>query len=154
MKHKDLTGRVFDNLTVLKYERTNVKYSNGKIKNYFDVYKCRCVCGNIVFRNDSSLLKNGRHDCGCISYKNGEKLRKKVKIGEKYNRLTILSDFFKDGHHLCKCKCDCGNEGIYNLNKVTSGWTRSCGCFQKEKTSKSNSTHKLSKKVFIKYIME
>lgn len=146
MKHKDLTGRIFDKLTVLNYEKTDIKYYKGKIRNYFDIYKCKCICGNIVLRTDAVLLKNGRHDCGCISYKNGEKIRKKVKIGEKHNRLTILSDFLKNGRHFCKCKCDCGNEGIYDLNKVTSGWTKSCGCLQKEQAAKSSSTHKLSKK--------
>lgn len=36
------------------------------------------------------------------------------------------------------CKCDCGNTTIIPAGKLRSGWTKSCGCFQREQTSKSN----------------
>lgn len=58
----------------------------------------------------------------------------KVKIGDKFNRLTIIEDlgFYlkegtKDKAHYVKCKCDCGNEIIVQEYNLKSGHTKSCG---------------------------
>lgn len=32
----------------------------------------------------------------------------------------------------CKCKCDCGNEKIIRVSNIVRGFTKSCGCFEKE----------------------
>jgi len=45
---------------------------------------------------------------------------------------------------LVKCKCTCGKIIIVRKQKFTSGHTKSCGCLQKEKTSKSSITHGMS----------
>lgn len=54
--------------------------------------------------------------------------------GVKYNRLTVI-----DFHHQDKrwrrfytWRCDCGNEIILQVSAVTSGNTKSCGCYNKE----------------------
>ena len=31
-----------------------------------------------------------------------------------------------------RCICDCGNETVVNTNKLTSGYTKSCGCWRKD----------------------
>ena len=36
------------------------------------------------------------------------------------------------------CKCDCGNEVEVTSNNLSSGHTRSCGCYNKERIRKSN----------------
>lgn len=54
-------------------------------------------------------------------------------IGQKFGRLTVISEPFKIGnfYHL-KCRCDCGTvKDIYNSN-VTRGMVKSCGCLNKE----------------------
>lgn len=66
--------------------------------------------------------------------------------GQRFGRLTVIERDFqypiehnlKGGHSYWKCKCDCGNTTTvesYNLRKEK---TQSCGCLQKERTSKSN----------------
>lgn len=56
-------------------------------------------------------------------------------IGEKFNKLTIVSERFKkEGSYdyLVKALCECGTEIITRENPLRLGKTKSCGCFQKE----------------------
>lgn len=39
------------------------------------------------------------------------------------------------------CQCECGNSKEVMLSHLRSGATQSCGCLQKEKASKANTTH-------------
>lgn len=55
-----------------------------------------------------------------------------VKIGQKYNRLTIISEKqMVDNRTVVECLCDCGNKTIVNLNKLKTNNTKSCGCLRK-----------------------
>lgn len=59
-------------------------------------------------------------------------------IGNKYGRLTVIS--FDHANGYCKyylCRCDCGNEKIVTRGNLFAGYTKSCGCYQKEQTSKA-----------------
>lgn len=71
----------------------------------------------------------------------------KIIIGDKFARLTILS--FEDRNRqydsLWKVRCDCGNEFIVRGGVLKNGHTQSCGCLQREQTSKSRTTHGLSR---------
>ena len=58
---KDLTGEVFDKLTVV--ERIGHGYDH---RNY---YWCKCKCENMVVRNDSELRKGRKCSCGCDAEK-------------------------------------------------------------------------------------
>lgn len=42
-----------------------------------------------------------------------------------------------------KCKCECGNERFVCVANLTVGGTKSCGCLQRENTSKRNFKHGL-----------
>ncbi len=73
-----------------------------------------------------------------------------VKIGDKYNKLTIIEDL---GYHtttggnklrIMKCKCECGNIKNVLLNELRTGKTKSCGCYNLEKAGEHLSTHNLS----------
>lgn len=44
-----------------------------------------------------------------------------------------------------KCVCTCGNIGYHKTNTLTSGNTKSCGCYRNEYISIKNSTHGKSK---------
>lgn len=70
--------------------------------------------------------------------------------GQKFGRLTVIKlDHIVNKKHgpesYWLCKCDCGNEKIIRKDHITGNKTLSCGCLQKEKASKINSTHHLSK---------
>ena len=59
-----------------------------------------------------------------------------------FERLTVVKHHKKDnnGNNYWLCKCDCGNEELISVrgNSLTFGNTKSCGCLQKENTSKGN----------------
>lgn len=58
----------------------------------------------------------------------------RIKVGEKYGRLTVL-----ENHHPkdeVVCKCDCGNIKISRASNVYFGGTNSCGCLKNEGNNK------------------
>ena len=54
---KDLSGCVFDRLTVIKRV---VNTEGGSAQ-----WLCRCICGNEVTRTSTGLLRGKNHSCGC-----------------------------------------------------------------------------------------
>lgn len=53
--------------------------------------------------------------------------------GKKYGRLTFIKEVSPIGkRRMILCKCDCGNESILPLARLTNGITVSCGCLQSE----------------------
>jgi hypothetical protein len=120
MLHSKTIGKKFNNLTVLSIEKRD-----GHSYTYF---KCVCDCGNTKTARADVIKKGGCKSCGC--------LRQKVKINDKFNKLTVIE---KDTRKSTRnrtywlCKCDCGNYssvltyGLYK-NKILS-----CGCTRKSK---------------------
>jgi len=53
----DLTGQVFERLTVIKRA--------GKTSNDNALWECRCECGNITTANGTSLRRGDTVSCGC-----------------------------------------------------------------------------------------
>lgn len=69
--------------------------------------------------------------------------------GQKFGKLTVLKqaeDYIdKNGIHIARwwVKCDCGsNEFIVRGNKLKNGYTKSCGCMQKEAITKIGHANK------------
>lgn len=58
--------------------------------------------------------------------------------GQKFGRLTVLKrvENTKDGKAQWLCRCDCGNTSIVTGKCLRNGHTKSCGCYNKEITSK------------------
>jgi hypothetical protein len=67
--------------------------------------------------------------------------------GQKFNRLLVVDihDKNKNGTIRYLCKCDCGENTIVQSSKLRNGWTKSCGCLQKEVVSANSSKHNLHK---------
>ena len=60
-----------------------------------------------------------------------------VKVGDKFNRLTV-TEFVgvnKNRKKLWFCKCDCGGDTVTESQSLTSGNTKSCGCYKNELAS-------------------
>lgn len=62
-------------------------------------------------------------------------------IGEKYNRLTVISEYKKGNRIIRQCICDCGNIANTTRHQLISGHTKSCGCLQKEIVRKNVYKH-------------
>lgn len=69
-----------------------------------------------------------------------------LNIGEKYGKLTILEITNKRLNRciIYKCKCDCENVVETTGTKLTHGYIKSCGCYQKERASECNKKHGMS----------
>lgn len=71
-------------------------------------------------------------------------------LNKKFGRLTIISEAKPhqqpngDIQRLFSCLCDCGNKTIARLSNLRSGNSRSCGCYNREMTSKTNTIHQKS----------
>lgn len=110
-----------------------VKYVNG-IRHY----NCSCTCGNNVLISYKAISgKKGTKSCGCLTQEvKLDKLKIRL-INLRVGRLTIKEYAGSDGkNRLWKCQCDCGNNTLLPTNKLTSGWTKSCGCLWKESVTK------------------
>lgn len=68
-------------------------------------------------------------------------------IGKVFTRLTVIeqrpSNKYRQKTWLCRCEC--GNELVVPTLSLNTGNTRSCGCYQKERSSELRLTHGLSK---------
>jgi hypothetical protein len=64
-----------------------------------------------------------------------------VRPGDKFGRLTIIREVdMRNNRRRFLCKCECGNQKEVALAGLSNG-TSSCGCLQREVTTKRNSTH-------------
>lgn len=50
--------------------------------------------------------------------------------GQRFGHLTVLKEL---GNGKIFCRCDCGNEKVFNKQNVTSGKSTSCGCARKDR---------------------
>lgn len=68
--------------------------------------------------------------------------------GKRFGRLTVIcldhKKPRKNGGNILfwKCKCDCGNEKVVNINNILKGFSKSCGCLISEVTTEKNKTMK------------
>lgn len=62
-------------------------------------------------------------------------------VGKRYGRLLVIERAeSKSGKTRWLCKCDCGNECVVHATALTTGNTRSCGCYKRENAQKLYST--------------
>lgn len=54
-------------------------------------------------------------------------------LGRRFYRLMVLKPGpMKGRDHTWVCRCDCGKTKAFLTSSLTSGRTRSCGCYRKE----------------------
>lgn len=73
-------------------------------------------------------------------------------IGDKYGRLTVVethsakrwvggkTNRFKS-KTVARCECECGNEIEVPINSLRTGNTKSCGCYESDRTKQRNFKH-------------
>jgi hypothetical protein len=66
-----------------------------------------------------------------------------VEVGQTFGRLTIVEFVGRNAHGQAHwlCRCACGEPHIAYVQNLFRGVTQSCGCLQKERTSKVNTHH-------------
>lgn len=89
-------------------------------------------------------MKNGHtQSCGCLQKERTSLACRKDLTGETFGRLTVLHAACRTpyGHYRYVCQCDCGNIITVDGANLTSGATKSCGCFRKEVTRELKLSH-------------
>ncbi len=113
-------------------QKASLKSKTGRIK-----WLCLCDCGKVV-EVAGGHLKNGHTtSCGCKKSENRVPVKPTVKdlTGVRFGRLTAIrrtEEYASNGSVKWECKCDCGGATFVNIDALTSGSTRSCGCLSKE----------------------
>ena len=95
-----------------------------------------------IFNYSSSTIKNRlvKYNIPLRSRKELGLLKMENLINKKFNRLTILKYLFtKNKTPHWECKCDCGKIIISNSCMLRSGDSQSCGCYNRELSSKIHS---------------
>lgn len=67
--------------------------------------------------------------------------------GEKFGRLTVVEHVGMNqrGKATWECRCECGNICTIEGVKLTSGHTKSCGCYNRDAAKERFLTHGMSK---------
>lgn len=60
-------------------------------------------------------------------------------IGQKFGRLLVTE--YVGTKKPWKCLCECGNEVIVSTNQLTTGHTKSCGCYKRDILVKCHLIH-------------
>ena len=63
-------------------------------------------------------------------------------VGQRFGRLAVLSAV-GGKHTTCACRCDCGAEKTVRASSLTAGYTKSCGCWQREGVVERSTKHGL-----------
>lgn len=134
MKLNDLTGKSFENLTVLY--RTEDVLRNEKKRRV--KWHCKCNCGNEFDVIADNLKRRPYMTCQECANKNRSEHNRIDVVGKKFGRLTVVDILWEYDRAKVVCKCDCGNDYIGVKADVVSNHTRSCGCLQSENTSVAN----------------
>lgn len=126
MRAKYKTGDEVGIYTVIEYAKDKQKYI------------CKCnLCGNISAVCSSNILRS-KH-CTKCKISSLTKPREDLS-GKRFGRLTVqYSIVRRNGHSGWMCLCDCGNTAVVQTSKLKSGHTKSCGCYMRDRASKSNS---------------
>lgn len=120
---KSIIGEKFGCLTVLS--ETNKRYERNII------YKCKCDCGEICYKNGGSLTSGHIKHCSanCPILKQEHTNSKKI-LNKKFGLLTPIKQVENGVDRKARwlCQCDCGRTVITYGTLLTQGQTSSCGC--------------------------
>ena len=127
----DLTGEIFDRLTVLSYAGQHGKRC---------AWNCRCECGALTVRTTDTLRSGMHHSCGCLKrehLKEAHARKRKDLTGQVFGHLTVLG-YAGSGREAKRsywnCRCECGSELAVDAEHLKGG-QQSCGCLKGQLSS-------------------
>ena len=105
------------------------------------LFLCRCKCGTGKYVRYDALISGHSKSCGCCM---GVNL-----LGKRFIRLEVISFAHrKRNTRYWNCRCDCGKFTVVDTFNLTSGNTKSCGCYSREICLEKSITHGMSKTRF------
>lgn len=142
---EDLTGQIFNRLTVLEFDEETTLINRQTGKGKFSWWKCQCECGNIVSVRSTQLKNNHTKSCGCLQKEKAKQHINKIQsmgaesrlidlTGQRFGKLVVLYRHNENNNQnkpRWVCQCDCGNIHIVNGDNLRNHYTQSCGCLGK-----------------------
>lgn len=130
---EDISGKRFGSLVAIEEAgRDNF----GRAKWLF-----RCDCGNTTIASANNVKNGTTKSCGCMKHE--PSIRRYDLTGRKFGRLTVVEvDRVEKGCVFWKCQCDCGNSYVVKASYLLRGSVKSCGCLQKDITTKGTRANK------------
>jgi hypothetical protein len=122
-KVRDLTGQVFERLTVL--------HKHGKDRFGYALWFCQCVCGNTHVVSGNHLTQKQIRSCGCLTVKHGH-TRNNKQSSEYRTWIAMKQRCFNLRH---KDFPRYGGRGI----SICEGWVNSFEMFLKDMGYRPNS---------------
>lgn len=114
----EFIGKKYNSLEIIGIEHIPDKH--GDIKPYA---KCKCDCGKETSLYIYNVVKGMSKTCGC-----GRKTAPDTEVGSVYGRLTVIAkDDTVNGIKRWKCRCSCGNEGVYTERSLRLHKRTTCG---------------------------
>lgn len=123
VKNSDLIDATIGKLHIVDFSEAARK------KGYYGSYICECDCGNVVELARSELLSGKHKSCGC---------RFHDLTGKDFGRWHVDGiapcAYTAGGSKLFQyfCTCKCGTKRVVTARSLTSGASKSCGCWHKE----------------------
>lgn len=104
----------------------------GTSGNYITMVKCKCDCGLMYTIGLQGLKNKGSKNCRECS--------KVVKVGDKFNHLTVLSEmgYANKTKRRVLCACDCGKQIIVHAQSLSDYNQKSCGCYYRTRNGDTN----------------
>ena len=137
----DLSGQRFCRLVALGPHESRRKKVH---------WLCRCDCGNEPWIETQSLRNGNTKSCGCLHRETTSRRCLKDISGQKFGRLLVLNQTERRRRVVYwLCRCNCGVEKWVGAPALRSGATVSCGCLNREASSKRSQQLKKRYKVFL-----
>lgn len=124
---KKRIGSFYGDLEVLEFDQELQKF------------KCRCKCGNIVYRKGGDLRARIKNCGDKQKHNNGFnstiiKIESDISTKKKYGNLVVIEykGFYRNNEsiypcHFVECLCDCGNKKIVRYHDLVNFRVKSCG---------------------------
>lgn len=113
-------GDKFCQLTVVKLLPYR-KEPSGRRRSWA---RTRCDCGNTHDVCTLQLTRGASKRCKQCA----NAMRSKLRIGDRFDRLTIVNFITVNKRRMAACTCDCGNTYTIRASLLTKTSTHSCGC--------------------------
>lgn len=122
----------------MRFGALTVLEATGELQDRYQVWLCRCDCGNEIKASTKRLRRVPDISCGCTKI---DALRPAPipcdLTGRRYGMLTVIRSepSAKALHPSWLCRCDCGNECYVTSYSLHNGKRKSCGCLHRKASS-------------------
>lgn len=134
MAEKDITGMRHGMCVAVRREGSVPVGNQGVMR---PTWLIRCDCGVEKVVSKPDFVAGDHKSCGCNSVAASRKTKIRDLTGQRFGRLVALEQVqIRDSAGTSRsawiCLCDCGESGPVYAGSLTTGVTKSCGCYRRE----------------------